>query len=285
MMGLIAGALTGAAKGVGEIAQMGIEKQNKIDLAQAFADIDQQKQLRIDEVTRGRNIEDIGRKAEADAAAAPIVAKGKVAGQVAELQAQKTSGVAQLQAELDRAKFDASKSLERDKAVATNENAAAGQVAKTKVPGYLQSLEKEDYAKSAGERSVAGISATAAANAPKITALADGSMAVVTGGKITSYLTDPKTGEKVYGPKDLDSRTSAMVNALLLDAKTDLDPESRRATVEQAISILQGAKANANAPTAKPGQYNEGDIVNLTGGGRGQVVKAPDGTLKVKPLK
>jgi hypothetical protein len=63
--GLIAGALSGAAKGGNEVATMGLERENKIDLAKAMADIDEQKQLRIDEVTRGRDIADIGKKAAA----------------------------------------------------------------------------------------------------------------------------------------------------------------------------------------------------------------------------
>lgn len=67
--GLIAGALTGAAKGAGEVAQMGLERESKIDLAKAMADIDEQKQLRIDEVTRQRDIAGIGDKAKATAQA------------------------------------------------------------------------------------------------------------------------------------------------------------------------------------------------------------------------
>lgn len=281
--GLIAGALTGAAKGVGEASDVMLGQQNKLDLAKAMSDMEEQKLIRLDENKRGKDIDDIGRKATATAAAAPIVARGAVAGQVATETETANSGLPALQAtnkvasqvadltatknaNLDQLRADAD--ADRLKAIADatvkkgvpaaqaavtaatlaadqpNEitkakNAATAKVAQVKVPGFLDAIAMEDVAKAAGQRSVANI----AANAPKVSALADGTFAVVTGGKVTSYLTDPDTKERIKGPKDLDSRTTAMVNALLLDAKSDLDPDSRKQTVRQAIDLIQGVSA------------------------------------------
>lgn len=281
--GLIAGALTGAAKGIGEASDVMLAQQNKLDLAKAMSDMEEEKLLRMDDVKRGRDISGIGKTAQATADAAPIVAIGnvagqvateeavtssdllkkqannKVAGQVANLNATKTAGVdkmmADAEAEKELAILDAkinkgvpqkqatlkTATLKADEPNVIQESTvtAKAKVAQVKVPGFLDAIAKEDVAKSAGNRSVANITA----NAPKISALADGTFAVTQGGKVTSYLTDPVTKEKIKGPKDLDSRTTAMVNALLLDAKADLDPDSRKETVRQAIDLIRGVSA------------------------------------------
>lgn len=253
--GIIAGALSGGAKAVSEVGDYGMQQQAKIDYAKAITDMQTEKELLIDATRRDRDVADIGRRtdatARADAAAAPIRAAGVVAGEVAGIDAATAAGLPQKKANLARADFEANKGLATDKAKEEGKNAAAGQKAKTDVPGFLDSLAKEDMAKSAGERSVANISA----NAPKVTQLADGTFGVVTGGKLTSYLTDPQTGERLKGTRDLDARTKAMVDALLLDAKTELDPDVRKGIVDQAITLLNGGqpRAGANASNQKPG--------------------------------
>jgi len=255
--GIIAGAMSGAAKGFGEVADYQIQQQQKIDYAKMVSDMQAEKELLIDQTKRDRDVTDIGRKtlatANAEADAAPIRAKGVVAGEVAGIDAANTAGLPGKKAAFARTEFEANKPLEADKATEAGKNEGKKQTAKTNVPGFLQSLEREDMAKSAGERSVANISA----NAPKVTQLADGTFGVVTGGKLTSYLTDPETGEKLKGAKDLDSRTKAMVDALLLDAKATLDPDERKAIVDQAITLLNGGQAPSRDNSAqRPGPWN-----------------------------
>lgn len=97
--GIIAGALAGGAKGVSDVAGTMLEKENKLDLAREMSKMDEEKSLRIDDITRARNIEGIGRTAVATAAAAPIAAKGVVAGRVATAESIKESGVQDLEAE------------------------------------------------------------------------------------------------------------------------------------------------------------------------------------------
>lgn len=131
--GLISGLMGGIAQGTSHIADLEMKKQQELDLQSQLLKAKEDMQLRIDEVTRGRDIRDIGlrsdaettayernapKKAETDAKVAPIKAVGE----------------------------------------------AKGQIAKVATPGYTDALSKEDYAKSSGERSVATIS-TGPANA------------------------------------------------------------------------------------------------------------------------
>lgn len=97
--GIIAGALAGGAKGVSDVAGTMLEKENKLDLAREMSKMDEEKSLRIDDITRTRNIEGIGRTAEATAAAAPIAARGVVAGRVAGLKAATDANLPKLEAE------------------------------------------------------------------------------------------------------------------------------------------------------------------------------------------
>lgn len=83
MRGLISGVLGGVSGAVEQIADGQIRTNQIGDLKAQMAQIELEKQLRIDEVTRHRDIQDIGRKAEATAAAAPIIAQGEAQGLVA----------------------------------------------------------------------------------------------------------------------------------------------------------------------------------------------------------
>lgn len=68
--GLLQGVMQGiaaGAKGGAEVAKGYYEDERKIDVYKEMADIEEQKMLRIDEVKRNRDIEDIGRKGEAEA--------------------------------------------------------------------------------------------------------------------------------------------------------------------------------------------------------------------------
>ena len=82
VMGLISGALGGAAKGYNEYATSELRKQQEIDLAKQLLEAQEEKQLRIDEIRRQRDIADIPLKAQATADAAPVLARGEALGQV-----------------------------------------------------------------------------------------------------------------------------------------------------------------------------------------------------------
>lgn len=96
--GLIAGALKGGADAYGQVAKTEYESGKKLDLAKQMSDMEEQKQLRIDEITRNRNLADVPRMAQAKADAAPIEARGAVAGRVATATALKDSNVPALEA-------------------------------------------------------------------------------------------------------------------------------------------------------------------------------------------
>lgn len=80
MRGLIAGVVGGMAGAVNQIADGQIATNQRADLHAQMAQVELEKQLRIDEVKRNRDILDIGRKAEATAQAAPILAQGEAQG-------------------------------------------------------------------------------------------------------------------------------------------------------------------------------------------------------------
>ena len=77
--GLIAAALGGAAEGYGKGAEMEMKKQSELDLKKQLADAEMERQLRVDEIRRGRDIAQVKPMAEAEAEAAPIKAKGEAA--------------------------------------------------------------------------------------------------------------------------------------------------------------------------------------------------------------
>ena len=77
--GLIAAALGGAAEGYGKGAEMEMKKQSELDLKKQLADAEMDRQLRVDEIKRSRDIAQIKSTAEAEAEAAPIRAKGEAA--------------------------------------------------------------------------------------------------------------------------------------------------------------------------------------------------------------
>ncbi len=153
----------------------------------------------------------------------------------------------------------------------------------------------EDMAKSAGERSVAGISAASRRDEimkPSITQAADGTYYTAvydpTSKSMTTAVLNGPDGKPLKGTRDLDARTKAMVEALLLGARGEIDPDARNKAVQDAIKLLEGTggartSGAQSAGTPLTSQYKEGDIVNLRGGGRGTVVNV-DGKLMVKPL-
>lgn len=102
-MGLIAAALGGAGKALATVGEMEAKKQNEAKLRKELMNMESEERLRIDEITRRRDIEGIQPKAEATAraelAVAPIKGQAEVAGETAKLDAANTSGLSAKRAE------------------------------------------------------------------------------------------------------------------------------------------------------------------------------------------
>lgn len=107
LIGAAAGGIKGAADAYSMGAKSEFDNQQKVNLSQQLLDMEEQKALRVDEITRSRNIADVPKMATAQAEAAPIVAKGTVAGQVAGAQAVKDSGLQNLLASNEAAGINA----------------------------------------------------------------------------------------------------------------------------------------------------------------------------------
>lgn len=172
--GLIAGALGGAAKGYTDYSESELKKQQAVDLRKQIMQMEEEKDLRVDEIRRNRDIDDIGRRtsatARAEADAAPVRARGVVAGELAGLEARRTAGLSRLQAEekvrsqiedidaatsanlpgrkadYDRASFDAGKTLARDRANFEGEVEGTRYASKVNAPGYETARVKDTRA-------------------------------------------------------------------------------------------------------------------------------------------
>lgn len=122
MVGLLAGALgTGLGQAAGAAADMAkgyIDDERKVDLQRQFADIDVEKQRRIDENKQDSKYKDDVRRTDPNG----------------ELVANELKN-SNLKARQD----------------------ATNKVDQVNAPGYLQSITKEDMAKSSGDRSVKGM--------------------------------------------------------------------------------------------------------------------------------
>jgi len=122
-MGLIAAALGGAGKALATVGEMEAKKQNEASLRKELMAAESEERLRIDEITRKRDIEGIGLKTAATAKAnlevAPIVGQTKVAEESSQLDAAKTTKLPEKRAEFKAgeaiADLDARKRLEVDK--------------------------------------------------------------------------------------------------------------------------------------------------------------------------
>ena len=174
-----AGGLKGAADAYSIGAKSEFDKDQKVDLSKQLLDMEEQMKLRVDEITRSRNIDDIGKTATATAAAAPTVARGVVAGQVAGADAVSTSGltgklatnkaaginaeavagVPAAEANLKAASLLANKGNVVEAATQTGNATAAEQNARVGTKGYLGSVAAETSAKeSSGSKAQAALS-------------------------------------------------------------------------------------------------------------------------------
>jgi hypothetical protein len=115
-MGLIAAALGGAGKALATVGEMEAKKQNEASLRKELMAAESEERLRIDEITRKRDIEGIGLKAKANLEVAPIVGQTKVAEENAALDAAKTNKLDEKRATAkvtgQMAELDARKALE-----------------------------------------------------------------------------------------------------------------------------------------------------------------------------
>ena len=133
---MLAGLISAAARGIkggadaySMAAKSEFEKGQKVDLSKQLLDMEEQMRLRVDEITRSRNIEDVGKNATANADAAPIVAGGVVAGQVATEKAISASGLAALRAnnKVDGVNADLTAGLPTAQAALAAEQLQAGE--------------------------------------------------------------------------------------------------------------------------------------------------------------
>lgn len=140
--GLISGALKGAAKGVDEVATSEMDKQQKLDYQRQYLQMLEEKELRVDDIRRTRDVQDIGRKAQANAdadlATAPTRAQAAVLSETSKIDAASAAGLPSKQADYEAsaaaAKVDAKTKAGLPAKEADYEaNAAAAKVdAKTK---------------------------------------------------------------------------------------------------------------------------------------------------------
>ncbi len=156
-MGLIAAALGGAGKALATVGEMEAKKQNEAKLRKELMAAESEERLRIDEITRKRDIEGIGLKTEATAkanlAAAPIVGQTAVATETATLDAAKTNKLDEKRATAkvtgQMAELDARKALEasRKEAEAAADDLAAQLKAKQDkgIPKLEAQAEKAKY--------------------------------------------------------------------------------------------------------------------------------------------
>lgn len=162
--GLISAALKGAGEGYTTYAKGELENQQKLDYQKQIMQMQEEKELRVDEIMRGRNISDIGKKAGAEAQAkldtAPTLAAAENAREKAQLQGAMDSGLPQLRAKSATANYDANRDLvvKQNKDKATDD--ATAQVTKTGTAGYLASLRDETGAKESSSSRAQGALAT-----------------------------------------------------------------------------------------------------------------------------
>ena len=136
--GLIAAAVGGAAEGYGKGAEMEMKKQSELDLRKQLMDAETERQLRVDEIKRGRDIAEEDRKMSdpyLTKAAAADLKRGTLA-----VGNRKT--MAPLTAEAADVEFEAGKGLEGKKATAatTAKITEAGSLAGD--AGYLTNVAK-----------------------------------------------------------------------------------------------------------------------------------------------
>lgn len=160
--GLIAGALKGAADGYSTYAKGELENQQKLDYQKQIMQMQEEMNLRVDEIKRDRDVRDIGRKGTAEAenklATAPTLARAGVLEATTKIDAATEAGLPGKEAAYKGAQLEANAGNITREAEIKGEAEGAGQVKKTSTPGYLDSVSKETSAKeSSGSKAQAGL--------------------------------------------------------------------------------------------------------------------------------
>jgi hypothetical protein len=220
--GLISGVMGRAAEGYGKAADMEMRKQGELDLRKQLMEAETEKQLRIDEIKRGRDIAEETRKMSPEyiaQTAAADLERGKAAitnrttlaplGAVADIaeggaKIGTQMALAPAQAAAAKITYDANKPLDMTKAA----DAVIAKITETKTlsedTGYLEGTGKLSKASKAGDIKIAEIKADAVKDKPsggagritvrstytddkgqKIAVLSDGSIKVL--GKAADY--------------------------------------------------------------------------------------------------
>lgn len=148
--GLISGVMKGAASGAAEYAKVGMNKAAELDLRKEMLKAEEEKQLRVDEITRSRDVADIGNRTQATAkanlAAAPIVGQTAVASKVAEATAVQGSGLPELQAKNKAAELKANEANVVTEATQKGKAEGAATTATINTPGYLKAVKDKALA-------------------------------------------------------------------------------------------------------------------------------------------
>jgi hypothetical protein len=222
LINAVAGGLKGGADAYSVGAKSEFDNNQKVDLSKQLLDMEEQMKLRVDEITRGRNIKDVGELAKANAAAAPITAVGAVNAQAASADAVKTTGLPD--------------KLAANKVAGINAESTAG------VPEAEAALKTKQLA--AGKANV-----VESANQAGTAAASELTSKVGTKGYIGALTSETNakesSGSKAQGALANFTLTNAKV---LQDARTLLskstDPDER-ASLTQTISDLSGASTKS----------------------------------------
>ena len=120
--GLISGVMGRAAEGYGKAADMEMKKQSELDLRKQLMEAETEKQLRIDEIKRGRDIADIPLKSSAEARArfdnAIVNADADALIEFRGFEARNKIGLPAQKAQYQTAEYEAGKPLAETKAAA-----------------------------------------------------------------------------------------------------------------------------------------------------------------------
>ena len=144
--GLISGVMGRAAEGYGKAADMEMKKQSELDLRKQLMEAETEKQLRIDEIKRGRDIADIPLKSSAEARArfdnAIVNADADALIEFRGFEARNKIGLPAQKAQYQTAEYEAGKPLAETKAAAatTAKITEAGSLAGD--TGYLTNVAK-----------------------------------------------------------------------------------------------------------------------------------------------
>lgn len=238
--GLIAAALGGAAEGYGKGAEMEMKKQNELDLRKQLMDAETERQLRVDEIKRGRDIAEETRKMSPEYIAQTTAAnlerdKGALGNRTT---------LAPLTAEAATAEYKAGKPLEDIKTTDAIKRKIDETVTLAGDAGYLAGETKLNEAKGAAGIKAAQIRADSIKDRPS----GGGSSAI----KVRSTYTNDQ-GEKVAVLSD--------GNTKVLGKAADYDKTLSNLVTKMAKDDYKFAKLPENEKRKKAEERLRGQIV------------------------